>query len=142
MMDSESYSDDLAVRAADVLGRVANECAPYLHDDDLLSRLFDCCWEKAEQTDPDDRFAVLDIAGQILLNTDGEACRWTGLLSPYLDPAGSVRQLLEPSIRAERLDKVLAPYRDRLELLSGNMIEVLELTAEIRDGCLEFFRIE
>jgi len=105
--------------------------------------LFDCYWEKAETTDPDDRRAVLDIVGEILLNSSGSECRWTGLLNPYLDPAGSVRLLLEPSIKAERLDEVLAPYRDRLDTLTiGSMVEVLNIAAEIRNGCPEYFRIE
>lgn len=146
MTASEPQPDDSAARAAEVLRRVASECAPYLRDDDLSSRLFDCYWEKAEMTDPDDRGAVLEIVSEVLLNSGGEVGRWSGLLSPYLDPAGSVRQLLEPSIRADRLDEVLAPYHDRLEALNPagprDMSGVLELAAEIRDGCPELFRSE
>jgi hypothetical protein len=145
-MADEQRSHDPALRAVDVIRLVANECAPYLREDDLLSMLFDCYWERAEATDPSDRRAVLDIVGQILLNSSFPECKWTGLLSPYLDAAGSVRRLLEPSIKAERLDEVLASYRERLEGLQPqgprDMIGILELAAEIRDECPESLRIK
>lgn len=148
MTPSEIDTDAHHARAGRVLTLVANECARYLNDaEELNARLFTCYWQKAEETDPDDRCAVLEIVGEILLNSDARECRWKGLLSPYLDPAGSVRQLLESAIRADRLDQVLAPYHDQLEeiYLQGprDMIPVLALTAEILDGCpAEFLRTE
>lgn len=45
MTTKDSDSEDTAVRAAQVLMTIANECAPYLHGDDLDSKLFDCYWE-------------------------------------------------------------------------------------------------
>jgi hypothetical protein len=138
MTENESHFDDPAVRAAEVIALLAKECRPYLHEDDLYSFLFDCYWSWCETADPSDRRALLEKVSEILLNVDSRAHRWTGLLNPYLDPAGSVRLLLEPSFGADRIDEVLAPYRDRLAALElpspRDMSCVLELAAEIRNG--------
>lgn len=137
MTQSESHFDDPAVRAAEMIALLAAECAPYLHEDDLLSFLFDCYWDWAEAADPSDRRALLEKVSEILLNADSRAHRWTGLLNPFLDPAGSVRLLLEPTFGADRIDEVLAPYRDRIDSLElrspRDMSCVLELAAEIRN---------
>src|SRR5690348_5432305 len=113
MMIEQHHSVDAAVRAANVIELIKDQCAPYLHADDLLSHLFDCYWERAQTTDPNDRAVVFDIVSQILYEAPVEAWGWTELLFAY-DPAESLRQLLEPLIDAHRLDGVLARYQARV----------------------------